>query len=1487
MNWNSFNTYGDSPNNAFETLCNQLFERYLRRKYSSNLIKFNAINGAGGDGGIESYGQLVSGEIIAVQSKWFPQRIDRQEIEQIRKSIIPAKDLRPQIIEYFICIPHDVSSLKYGRGRTGESKKPINDYEEKTIDDFTIEIEKQYSDLKITWWFEKDIELELQQPENEGVYKFWFDKEIISIDYLREIFEHQKLGWLHERYISELHGQGVINKEYQKLCFSAKYRRELYKEIEETIIELQSCITLIDKFLQTSQSSSCLNKRLLVIKRNLGKFKDEFGRLLNAVEKGNGFYQVQKVKEVPMWNTIRDLEEIKPNNIQKNILPALITSIDKLYGYDLPQYLNHTGQNLTQYVRLILGKPGTGKTHGLTNCVENHLRHNSPTVIIQAKGCPCRSWTEILSDVLKLNQWNENEIFNALEALAVRNDIQKLASLKADGELDSECSKVLICIDGLEEDIANIDEWYGRIRQSIHLSTKYQRVRFIFSARRYFYDNTQVPERGVFDEVFLPMEGDVSISEIAEKYFAQYNIQVPSFSVIKGINSLFALRLFCDEYRNRNISGSDQILLIERDLINSKINRINQEFCISVKIGKTRNPVLDALEIISNFFYANIEIEHDQLIGILKPSLSNYLSITKIDLLADFLSTNGFLIRFEKEDNTGFLKNHRIYYNITYQSLIEHILIENALFDITNGRLNYIPKLFKRGMIAPLDDNPQDFVNPLGKPYNARIIQSIVNRVFDETGRLIGDGDYLVEGFKNKEIFEMRMEALSRAPIELAIQYKSQIDKMFFGGYKTQFLVLKHLILPSSYSFRNYFGAEYLHQILINQPSVFERDKLWSGLDRYETRTMNEMETWEYAIENNTRVFDEIGLGHLYLSEWSKHNERPLIYAWGLSTINQQLRNKLRIALTEWAIKNPSEFLLLLDKIFCCNDPQIQEDLASVMLGVASRLKKKMKTKALAKWSLTNIFSNLEAHRNIIVRQGFRTIVERAFQYGVIRQEDVKLCRPNPIKNVTLIPLDLDYLKSPKEEFYPIVHDLAWYVIEKSYHDFLEYPSAISGRTKSNDCKEAQDLVRKYWKKYNIKGLYAHGWAMAAAIGYIKSIGFTRTKGNGFTDATHGSKSDVFTYEEKYTWLAIHYLQGYLSDYIPMKYWSDNREFVSDYTQISDIPNPSEFIFDFKERERKVLKSNEWVIKEVLSKELDENIEIKESLTNWVNEEPDLDFGNWLFYGSEDFETKDKTSKWIALYNHTSLHDSKEIGYTFLDSKACLVLKSDFKTLISTMTKESDKQDLTFHLDSLIATPRANTYCNPTDIVWMSWIEEDGSSYSFGVDEFENEMELKVSLTKVVRNTTQGEDYFMLPSKKIREMINSYELVGDELKDSNRKTVAFIHKLSKGFHKDSQELVLVDKEVIEAAIEKAGYYLVWFITVFKEKNPLNESLPKDFHVRKSRKYFVWRDGSELKTVKFWDDEFTNVRDNEKHANLPANNFLLDRYFDDDFIEKLD
>lgn len=72
MDWTKFNTHGQSFNDAFEVMCNILFEGWCKNEYKDTLKYFSFVNGKGGDGGVEAYGLLDSGEVIGVQSKWFP-----------------------------------------------------------------------------------------------------------------------------------------------------------------------------------------------------------------------------------------------------------------------------------------------------------------------------------------------------------------------------------------------------------------------------------------------------------------------------------------------------------------------------------------------------------------------------------------------------------------------------------------------------------------------------------------------------------------------------------------------------------------------------------------------------------------------------------------------------------------------------------------------------------------------------------------------------------------------------------------------------------------------------------------------------------------------------------------------------------------------------------------------------------------------------------------------------------------------------------------------------------------------------------------------------------------------------------------------------------------------------------------------------------------------------------------------------------------------
>ncbi|MUP38993.1 NACHT domain-containing protein [Labilibaculum euxinus] len=1454
MNWSKFLTYSNNYQTAFETLCNQLFERYLRRNYNSKLDAFRVINGSGGDGGIEAYGKLNTDDIIAVQAKWFPTTMSDNQLSQIDKSITTALKLRPQIKEYIICIPHNVNSLKIGRGN-----KPIKNHEENKINQLINKFSISHSNLKLTWWFDNEILTELQQKENDGILKFWFHHEIITMDYLNNQFNIQKKGWLNERYVPELHGQGMINKEYQKLCFSSEYKKEVLQHIFEIRKELYSCISLIRKFLPLNHQKPSQNIELKKAKNNLNQYNKEFKKIEEEIKIGCNIYNHDKIEEFSLWEIKLELENIVPDNLQKNILPKLISTLDEIHGTFLPQFVSQIITNCNRGISLILGEPGTGKTHGLTNCVESHLNNNTPALLIQAKSTPSNNWTEILANTLEITSWRKDEILTALEAQSIINDVKYHKSNNQGSSLTSPSinSKVLICVDGLEEDIDNVNKWYERIRESEELVKQYPRIKFMFSARRYFYNNTLVPDRGIFEDIFLPREGDISVREIARKYFSKehFNIRVDSYDLINNIDSLFALRLFCEHYKGHSLNSSSKIISATADLLNLKINKINEELVsfINNQIGQTRNPILEALDAICNHFYSNSELDHEILVSSIELRVNQYLSHQQIDILIDYLVNNGILIRSERLDQTSVLKRKKYYYHITYQSIIEHIITAQLIKQISEDSLNQIPNILHRGMCKPIEFSKHDDLNPFTPPPNQRIIQDIVNYAFVNLGKLIGEDNYLTNGFEKEEIFKMQMEALRNAPQELAMQYESRVKSMFFDNYKNRFKLLKYLIEPSCYSSNSTFGSLFLHSILISFKSSFERDKIWSGLDKYEMREFNKDESNYYIQWNLDDIFDPYGMSKPTLSDWDLYDQSPLLFAWGLSSINYKLRQNLRIALTGWAIKQPGEFYKLLKTVFNCNDPQIQEELALITLGLASRLKAKNQIKKLAKWSLKTIFKNLSIYRNSFVRHGFRAIVERALQYDLISEEEVNLARPKQNSQINLLPI-LPNTKIESDEYYPITHDLAWYVIQKSYKPFLEYPSQSDNNIKDCDCIEAQKLLNNYRQTFEKDNLYAHEWALSVAITYIKSLGFNRTTGNGYTQASHGSKSSIFTYEEKYTWLAVHYLQGYLSDYIPIKNHTDERQFLSHYTQITDIPNPADSIRGLDQIFKDYKAKKNWIIKEPLTDEIDSSIPIADSITKNINEEPNIDIINWISFESKDFNRKDNKT-WLSLYNYTSLLDSKQTCYSSFLTKACFLNSEELNCLIQNI-----KNDVITNLDGLNCTPDTSTYSSPSDIIWMSWIKELNAYSEFYQENILEKSELFHSLTEITQELFDEEKTIMLPSKKVRDLLGIVDYKNHEFKDLTKNTIAFNYEISEGSFRDKQNLLLIDKEKLMNALQEQNLTIVWFVQLFKRINVHNKDLPRVDKRQKTRKYFCWLDGDKLKNLKFWDETYSNHRD---------------------------
>jgi hypothetical protein len=106
-----------------------------------------------------------------------------------------------------------------------------------------------------------------------------------------------------------------------------------------------------------------------------------------------------------------------------------------------------------------------------------------------------------------------------------------------------------------------------------------------------------------------------------------------------------------------------------------------------------------------------------------------------------------------------------------------------------------------------------------------------------------------------------------------------------------------------------------------------------------------------------------------------------------------------------------------------------------------------------------------------------------------------------------------------------------------------------------------------------------------------------------------------------------------------------------------------------------------------------------------------------------------------------------------IQSEACLIRTKDFKKLKSVIENKAERQlHFITHFDGLMTSPDTTTYTNPSDIVWMDWIEEysDAETGYLGRDE----SKLFYTITKLTQGTVDGEKHYKIPSKLIRRLLN-------------------------------------------------------------------------------------------------------------------------------------
>lgn len=1430
MNFSTLNTYGDAPDQAFEALCNQLFEHWVEETYIGQVSHFAVVNGAGGDGGVEAYAELTSGKAIGLQAKWFLDPIEDSQIGQIRKSVEMARRVRPHLEQYVVCVPRDLQSIKIGRG-----DKQTRNAEDKRVEDLLTELEGVYPDLTVEFWTEHQLRELLQQPINEGVHRFWFGKEELSLTTLRLQFELARAGWLRERYSPDLHAYGVIQHEINKLLQTPAYRAGTYQQATELADLIVKAVQLLGEFERNAGALTEVNEAVQQLRDYLEGQQHNLEQVAQAFLLADHGLSLPARALVETWVILAKLEGGGFSNLVLGTVQRLKEVLYQLGSYDLHDYASRLLGDLHLHNLLVFGRPGTGKTHGVARAVEQRLEDGYPALIVSARRAPAQNWHGILTHTLDgYSDWTAPQLFAALGAMAARVDVRRASAAVKPQALQNEQTQVLICLDGIDE-AANPEDWRERVNELRVFHTNYPCLRFVVTSRAYPPANVNPcsleDDALINQRLDLPHEGDVPLTELATKYLQHYRIDYSSMPWLpEAFQDALSIRLFALQYAGQDLATlAEPITTSLSGLLSYKINQIEAEFSANPQLAFPASLQLArrGLVSISQALQAEPSIEHDTLCCQMADDLKGRIDLNQATRMLEVYANHGLILQQEGPRPSRMAPPTQLVSFAFQQPLIDYLLASEATDYIGQSGEKRVPQsLLQR------------------RDLNALYLTATA--LLSDHRILVGENGYWIEDIDAAQLTSIQYVALANAPAAVVAEYLPKIIADFKQGMNGRNTVLAEFVLPNAYRIDIEIVRSVIHDVLISYPSVFARDLFWAGPAAMDDT--KEPNIGDILAEHKLHAHDAVtGL--------------PLLFAWSLATVNNTYREHARRELARWGSANPAEFVQLLELVFEAGDPQMQEDLAVIMLGVMSLLTQPSAGgHQLAGWIMSHIFApgHIVKQLNSVVRAHARAAMERSVVLGDWPLADVKAARPPYKTDPALLPLKLHDAKNANEETmsyegegerFPIVHDLAWYVLEKSYRGFLDLP--IEGRSRKN--VKGFSVLEAYEKQYGTT-ITTSDFAMSAALAYIESLGYDRTAGPGFTQATHGSLSKISTFEEKYTWLAVHRLQGYLADRLPYERHFTSEQLAHDYRLFLHVDNPATELADTSENEV------EWYVPVEISPEVPAGSEEDEvaRLQAWAKRDYTPDFATWLNLPGlvpAGVASEPEARAWLPLFAEIRLPEREGRGTTELKMTCVWVTQTEWDAMHQSyrgnMRRLATDNFIAFDdNNSWQARPEGDIYASVKDVVLTPNLSEEDSTVELhgprGVvwTSFN-------TVARVLEHTVDGgEAPYLIPSKLVRQHLCITDTNRQAFRNSQGQTVACYQEINDSYY-PAQELLVVDRQEFLKTSREHNLRPFWVVNQFQKTTPDFTERYKGSYTQSFREWIVWQEEDMLHAQLFY------------------------------------
>jgi hypothetical protein len=533
---------------AFEELCCQLAHYTLPKD-----AYYIRLYGAGGDGGVECFGELPDGNRIGWQAKFV---FDINSLlKQVTESLVTALNIHSKLSRYIICFPFDLTGPTRRRGLSGQEK--LDNWRRRQEQE-ALERDRQ---LTIEAWPAFKLrQLLLEHDASGGIREYFFHQEILTNEWFSEHID-LVIKTAGPRYTPELNVKTDLWKWFAAFGHASAWSDEFTMQINACRKAHDHLASAVGRSHPDSSSPKWPEDSLEEVKLladDILAGLNKCDRLITLDERGVYRDCVRQLDDL-----LTHLESLEAKLVEeleakhgkgkadspgfRQFMAEYMVSFPAAnldYTRDmisalrnLVEWLNSPAGSLAyERVFVLSGVAGSGKTHGVCDTADRRFSDGLLTCVIfghEFRGEP-DPWTRIL------------ETFGLPVTLG-KNGL--LDVLNAAGEASG--SPLMLCIDAINE-TRPLRYWRDRISAVSQAVQRRPFLRLCITCRTSFLpfclpDNNDLPI--VEHTGFTGIERDA-----CQAFFHYYDLEPPIAPILQPeLSNPLYLRLVCGTLRSRGL----------------------------------------------------------------------------------------------------------------------------------------------------------------------------------------------------------------------------------------------------------------------------------------------------------------------------------------------------------------------------------------------------------------------------------------------------------------------------------------------------------------------------------------------------------------------------------------------------------------------------------------------------------------------------------------------------------------------------------------------------------------------------------------------------------------------------------------------------------------------------------------------------------------------------------------------------------------------